>query len=313
MNIPAGDLDVLSVGEAIVDLIAEQETATLEEAAHFRRFQGGAPANLAVNVAKLAGSAALIANLGSGPFSRFLQSSFHQAGLETCYLVSDPTARTSVIFISRSPGTADSVTLRDADFKLRPEHISSEAIGRARVVHTTAFALAREPCRSAVIEACKMGREQGKIVSLDPNYNPPVWPDRQEAMSVLQRVFSYVTITKPSLDDAHRLFGPGKSPEAYVDMYHAMGPELVVLTMAADGILLSDSATRHLIPANPVRVVDATGAGDAFWAGFLVALLDGHCPTTCVLFGREVAERKLSTAGPLPAKLDRQEVYRSIG
>jgi fructokinase len=82
--------------------------------------------------------------------------------------------------------------------------------------------------------------------------------------------------------------------------------------MGADGVLLSEEGKLSHIPARPIKVVDATGAGDSFWAGFLVALLDGNPLKRCVFFAREIVERKLATVGPLPDTIDRQEVYANI-
>jgi len=125
-------------------------------------------------------------------------------------------------------------------------------------------------------------------------------------------MLGYATITKPSLDDATRIFGPGKTPEAYIELFHEMGPKVVVFTMRAEGVLLSEEERITRIPARPVEVVDATGAGDSFWAGFLVALLDGNPLKRCALFAREIVERKLTTVGPLPDTIDKQAVYAKI-
>jgi fructokinase len=91
-----------------------------------------------------------------------------------------------------------------------------------------------------------------------------------------------------------------------------MGPRYVVLTMGAQGIMASDNGQITFIPARAIEVRDATGAGDSFWAGFLVALLDGHDLYHCVLFAREIVELKLTTIGALPDRLDKQSIYTKI-
>jgi fructokinase len=224
----------------------------------------------------------------------------------------DQRVQTTVIFITRSKDVADSEAYRSGDYYLEAAEIDDKAIRRAQVVHASCFALSREPSRSAVETALRSAQKQRKIISLDPNYNPAIWPDVQQARQVLSRLFAYATITKPSLEDAERVFGPGKTPERYIQMFHAMGPKTVVFTMGADGIILSEAGKMSHVPARPVDVVDATGAGDAFWAGFLMALLDGHSLPDCVLFGREIVERKLTTVGPFPDLIDRDEVYARI-
>jgi fructokinase len=163
-----------------------------------------------------------------------------------------------------------------------------------------------------VEQAFKLAQKHNKLVSLDPNYSPDIWPDYREAMEVLPHLLSYATITKPSRDDASRLFGRDRPPEVYIEKFHQMGPKIVVFTMGADGVLLSHGGKMTHIPARPIKAVDATGAGDSFWAGFLVALLDGYSPEHCCLFAREIVERKLSTVGPLPDSMDRQEIYARI-
>jgi len=312
MKIPAGDLDLLAIGEAVVDMISLEETDSMQDAYTFRKYQGGSPANLAVYMAKLGKRTALISKTGTGAFGLFLKDSLEQAGVETQTLVMDPHVHTTVIFISRTPRTADSVALREGDYHLTPDEVDEATIARAKIIYSSTFALSREPARAAVEKAFRLAHQYGKLISLDPNYNPPIWPDQQEARAVLRKLFRYVTFTKPSLDDARRLFGPGQTEETYIDYYHEMGPEIVVLTMGQAGILLSHQGKKIHIPSHPVKVVDATGAGDAFWAGFLAALLDGNPPERCIHFAREVAKRALALVGPFPDPIDRQEIYRLL-
>jgi len=312
MRIPEGDLDLLAVGETLVDFISEEEVESLREAYTFRKYQGGSPANIAVNVVKLGGTAAVVSKTGIGNFGQFLKAELQRAGVTTDYMVMDHLVHTTVIFISRTEGTPDFEAFRAGDYELEPAEVNEKAVERAKVIHASTFALSREPCRSAVEKAFQLGEKHGKIISLDPNYSRQIWPNTREAKDVLARMLGYATITKPSLDDASRIFGPGEEPEAYVARFHDMGPPIVVLTMGVDGILLSEEGETRYIPARKVEVVDATGAGDSFWAGFLTALLDGNSMERCALFAREIVERKLTTVGPLPDTIDREAVYVAV-
>lgn len=313
MEVPHGDIDLLAIGETLIDCISTEMTGSLQDATTFERFLGGSPANIAVAVARLGGRSAVISKVGDDAFGRFAVSELRRYGVDVEYLVTDPQAHTTVIFVSRTAGTPDFAALRGADALLAPGDVPADAIARARVVHASTFALSREPCRSAVRTAFRLASERGALVSLDPNYSPRIWPDGDEARQVIAELYQYASITKPSRDDAERLFGPGYAPEQYIANFHAMGPRMVVFTMGKDGVLLShDGRLIAHIPARPVTVVDATGAGDSFWAGFLVALLDGRSFEQCALFAREIVELKLATVGPLPHTIDRRAVYEQL-
>lgn len=312
MKIPQGDLDLLAIGETLVDFISVEETDWLRNAYTFRKYQGGSPANIAVYVGKLGGQSAVISKMGIGAMGQFLKAELGRAGVVTDYLVMDHRVHTSVVFVSRTARTADFEAFRNGDYQLNPREIDEEAVKRAKVVHASTWSLSREPCRLAVEEAFKLAQQQGKIISLDPNYSPMIWPDYREATEVIRRMLGYATITKPSRDDATRLFGRDRAPEEYIKLFHEMGPKIVVFTMGAEGIILSEEGELAHIPARPIKVVDATGAGDSFWAGFIVALLDENPLHRCVLFAREIVELKLSTVGPLPDNIDRQSIYAKI-
>ncbi len=306
-------IDVLTIGEVLVDFISTEPADSLREASTFTRYLGGSPANIAVNVSRLGKNAAIISKTGIGAFGQFLKAELMYNGVNTDYLIMDHRVHTSIIFVSRTKGTPDFEPSRDGDHKFTPEEIPDEAIERAGVVHTSTWPLSREPSRSAVLKAFELARSLGKVVSFDPNYSPMVWPDYQEAQQVMRDVFQHTTITKASLDDAHRFFGEGAAPEEYIQRYHELGPKTVVFTMGKDGSMISDRGRLlgHL-PARPIEVQDVTGAGDAFWSGFLVALLDGHSLEKCLLFAREVVELKLKTVGTLPAAIDRAALYASL-
>jgi sugar/nucleoside kinase (ribokinase family) len=308
------NLDLLAIGEALVDFISLRETHKgLRDADAFGRHLGGSTTNVAINVAKLGGTSAVVSKTGTDAFGQFIKDELERHRVDTSYLVQNPNSHTSVVFVSRTAGTPGFMALRGADYALTSDEVPEGAIARARIVHASTFALSRKPCRSAVGKALRLAHRQGKIVSLDPNYSPRIWPDYEEAQQVVRTLCRYVTVVKPSLDDASRFFGPGHTPEQYIRMFHELGPETVILTMGKEGVLSSyqGQVVGHT-PVRPVKVVDATGAGDAFWAGFLVAKLDGRPLEECVLFAREIAELKMATVGPLSGTIDRQAVYARI-
>ncbi|WP_322507397.1 sugar kinase [Anaerolinea sp.] len=304
------ELGLVAVGEILVDLIGTESAENLDATECFCRFQGGSPANLAVNVARLGGRSALIACVGNDAFGRFLERHVAQSGVDVRWLRHEEQAPTSLVFVSRTSGTPDFQPYRGADFRITARDIPDEVIRAAQVVHITTWPLSMEPSRSAVLSAIQRAKAWGKAVSFDPNFSPKVWANHSQALEVIREVYRSVTLTKASLVDCHRLFGEGETPAEYIRRFHDWGAEIVVFTMGEQGSLLSQRGHPALrLPVRPVQVVDATGAGDAFWAGFLTAWMDGKSPRECLLFAREVVEIKLKTVGPLREGLNRWEIY----
>ncbi|MEA3350207.1 MAG: carbohydrate kinase family protein, partial [Chloroflexota bacterium] len=124
--------------------------------------------------------------------------------------------------------------------------------------------------------------------------------DIPEFTSFLKRIYKYVDITKPSLDDCARIFSSELEPSEYAQLFIQWGAKIVIISMGADGCLLATAeGEEYLLFANPVSVVDVTGAGDAYWAGFLTALLADKPPLEAARQGQAIAELKIKTLGPL--------------
>lgn len=311
-QIPEGDIDVLSVGEALVDFISIEAVDRVEQADGFHCYLGGSVTNLAANVARLGGQAAVAARVGDDPFGRFVRREMERRGVITDYLKTDVATHTTLAFITRSAATADFVIYRGSDTCLLPKDVPQAAIERARVVHTSVFALSQESSRSAVLDTLRRARARGCLISLDPNYHPRLWDASRPAAEVLAEACRYVDVVKPSGDDCRRLFGAGTSVTDCVRHFHDWGVKRVVLTQGARGISIYEEGQLVHVKSRDVPVTDATGAGDAFWAGFLVATLDGRSLYEAVLFGREVAEMKVGTVGPIADTLDKVAIYQRI-
>lgn len=303
-------LDVLVVGELLVDLIGEAGSPTLALAGRFTRHAGGSAANLAANLARLGARVALVATVGRDGLGDFLLGETTRAGLSTEHVARAPDAPTSLVLVNRTDGTAQFAAYRGADSRVRPEHIPERLATSTHLFHTSCFALSREPARGTILSAARIASGHGAIRSVDVNYAPQIWPDREEARRVLDRYLDGTALVKASTDDLDRLWGEEVSDEAGARRLHEAGAELVCVTEGPGGSRVSwngGSEAAH-VESVPAEVVDATGAGDAFWAGFLTAWLDGHAPPDCARAGSRMAARKLAVVGPIEGSVKRGEV-----
>jgi sugar/nucleoside kinase (ribokinase family) len=306
-------IDVLAVGETMIDLISETELPSLGDARTFILYPGGEIANVASNVACLGGSSAVVARVGDDSFGLFLRNHLVAAGVETRYLQTTLHTSTTLAVVARQTETPDFVIYRGADACLVPDDMPVSLLGNTSLVHTSAFALSREPSSSTIIEFVKKAHESGCLVSFDPNYHPRLWYMHDGPLAIFEKICPFVSIIKPSFDDCERLFGESMPPETYTARFLAMGVQQVILTMGSDGVLFADAKGMHYFPNKPVRVVDVTGAGDSFWSGLLLATLDGYAITDAIRVGQAVAEIKLQQVGPLSHAIDRHALYTQLG
>jgi fructokinase len=120
-------------------------------------------------------------------------------------------------------------------------------------------------------------------------------------------------LVKVSEVDWERLYGKAlTAPEEACDHFISLGAGAVCVTLGGEGAWVASTAERHFLPARPVEVADTTGAGDAFWSGFLTAWLDGYGLSDCAKAARRMAELKIGTFGSLPNVVEKQIIYEDI-
>ena len=302
---------LLSVGELLVDLIGTELASSILETPEFERFQGGSPANMAANMARLGQPVALISCIGNDNLGTFLRDEVAKTGIDIQHIAIDPFQPTSIVVVSRTKGTPDFIAYRTADRMLQPQHIPDELLAESAVFHTTCFALSQEPAQSTIVDAAKRANALGCRVSIDCNYAPQIWPDREQAWKVISAYCGQDGLVKLSEDDAERLYGKRVTEEQILADFHAMGADLICLTKGGDGSVISYNKGKEKITVGvkPIEVIDATGAGDAYWAGFLTAFSEGKIPAVCSQAGANLAALKLVTKGPLPAQVDKALLY----
>jgi sugar/nucleoside kinase (ribokinase family) len=259
----------------------------------------------------------VITRLGSDYFGEYVEDQLQTHGVGTEAVSRTDEAATTNAFVTRTVSIPDFQVNRGADALLGVRQVDEEMISRVRIVHTSAFALSRDPQRLAVRRAMRLGRRLGKIVTLDPNYDPRVWPDKVEAWEVLAEVMPYVTIVKPSLEDARRLFDFNMDEETLEETtlaeFHDLGAQTVILTRSGGFVTISENGSvEHVGPLPKVQIENVTGARDAFWSALLMAHLDGKNWSEAVRFAHEVASLKLRVEGHVERMIDRESIYRSL-
>jgi len=311
------EYEVLGVGETLVDFIAISQSTSLRTAEEFQRFLGGQPANVAVYASLLGSRSAVLSKIGVGRFGEFVEESLQYLGVSTNALLKTDQLPTTSVFVTKTTGVPDFQVNRGADSLLTIRETPEELIKHSRAVHTSCFALSREPSRSAIHRALRLAKRHKKVVSLDPNYNPRIWPDKVEAWEVLAQIMPYITVVKPSMEDARLLFDPNMNEKeletACLERFHDLGAEVVIITRSGGIVTISDGVTVEKVGPLPLVTVDSViGGGDAFWGGLLVAHLDGKSWKEAVCFAHQIAALKLKNVGHVKKLINKDLIYNQI-
>lgn len=266
------DIDVVCVGEALVDLLPNRR-GPLEEVESFHRCVGGAPANVAVGLARLRSRVGFLGLVGDDPFGRYLIKQLSEEGIDTSAVYQTRGGKTGLTFISLSAtGERSFFSYRDpaADILLALEHVdgASPLLERAKVVHIGSSSLSRDPARTATWRAVSLAKEHNCLLSCDPNLRLHIWSDPKEAIRMTHRLIGEADIIKLSDDEAELLYKT-RDPQEAAARVHQEGPRVVAITLGPKGAFLSTKNFQEEQPAFAVEVVDTTGAGDGFCAGML--------------------------------------------
>ncbi|WP_324716439.1 carbohydrate kinase [Carboxydochorda subterranea] len=269
--------DVVVVGEALIDMVSDRPGVSIGEAPGFRKCPGGAPANVAVGLARLGASVGFVGVVGDDPFGRYLKAFLRQNGVDVTYMRVTKEALTTLAFVALGPrGETEFSFYRrpGADTLVSPEDLSPAYLASARLFHFGTVSMAEQPSQSAVWAGIERAAAAGLSISLDVNYRPALWADPAQALVLTRRALEAVHLLKTSGDELEMLSGSRDEAGArrLLDDYSRLS--LVVVTEGPQG---SWAVTRGGAVARAaafeVEAVDTTGAGDAFWAAALWQLL----------------------------------------
>jgi sugar/nucleoside kinase (ribokinase family) len=298
ITFPETPYDVVTMGELLIDMISTDYVPTLKEAVHFQKSFGGSPGNIAVNLAKMKHRSALITSIGQDDFGRFLLDFLREQNVETKG-IQITSGHTSMVFVTKSTENPIFLPLRHADLALKLTDEQFQLITDAKIFHFTAWALSYPSIRRVTMELLQHAHRHQKLITFDPNYREVLWEPGHDGPGFIRRnILPLVDIIKPSEIDAEHLLGR-QSLDAYAEQFKDTGNLLVIMTLGADGLMVIDDHEVFRIPSHARKVVDTTGAGDAFWAGFMAGLLTNSPVRQALFQGSYSAAYKLGTMGAI--------------
>ena len=307
--------DIVAIGEVLIDLTQKgtDELGVGQYAAN----PGGAPANLAVAAARLGAATAFVGKVGDDAFGHYLKAVLAENHVDVQGVLVDGKEHTTLAVVSVDGSGERSFSFyRDpsADVNLRPEEIPPQLLKDTRVLHFGSVSLTAEPARSATLYAARTARENGCLVSYDPNYRASLWGSQEEAVAQMKAALPLCDILKISDEELPLLTGLTDPVEGSRQLC-ALGIRLVFVTLGAEGAFFRLGEQTGSVPGIRVTVGDTNGAGDTFFGAALSKLVHTGLDkltlaqlTEIAAFANKAASITTSRHGAIPAMPTLDEV-----
>ena len=265
-------IDVLAIGELLIDFTPFDGGRNKP---CFEQNPGGAPPNLLTMVAKLGGKAAFIGKVGSDAFGMYLVDVLNQHGINTSGIryCKDITTTLAFVHLDRQGDRSFSFCRKPgADVLLEQGELDKTLIDQCQIFHFGSLSFTDEPIKSTVLYAVQYAKEQGKLISYDPNYRPALWVSEQEAVKQMRTGLKLADVVKLSEEEAELLTGETKIERA-AEQILDMGVSLVLITLGQGGSYAATKIVHKRVNAFAVKAIDTTGAGDVFLGAILYHIL----------------------------------------
>jgi fructokinase len=260
-------LVITVIGEAIVDLVVSPDWGC-------HAAPGGAPANVAVALARLGREVSLRARLSGDGFGSMMREHLTRNGISARDFVDASQQSTLAIATLSEDGQASYSFYANgtADWGWRPTDLGPLP-DDVDALYLGSLAAALPPGAAYIESFTQLVRSSGRaVIVYDPNLRPSATPDRDAERRRVERQLRQVHVAKASEEDLRWLY-PGQTVREVARRWQRIGPDLVVVTMGGEGAFgLSRDGTELTVPPVPADVVDTIGAGDSFSAGLIDAM-----------------------------------------
>lgn len=311
-------LDILTLGELLIDLT--QKGSDENGNGKFVAYPGGAPANVAVAAARLGARTGFIGKVGKDAFGKSLAATLAKEGVDINGLYVSDTVPTTLAIVS-----VDETGEREFSFYRNPgadtQLTADEAIAALKemplILHVGSLSMTTSPAREACEAAVAYAKENGALISYDPNYRAALWDNEETAIEMMKKLLPHADILKVSDEEMTMLTGTDDY-EKGSQMLADYGISLVLVTLGADGVFVRCGDMTATVPGFSVQVADTNGAGDTFFGAMLCQLaakskeedngLDFDELRKFVTYANKAASITCSRSGAMPAMPRAEEI-----
>ncbi|HWQ06857.1 MAG TPA: carbohydrate kinase [Feifaniaceae bacterium] len=315
-------VDIVSLGELLIDFTESGVSPAGQRL--FEQNAGGAVANLVAAASQCGAKTALLAKVGADMHGRFLKQALVNSGVDASGVIESADVFTTLAFVALAANgerTFSFARKPGADTCYRADELPRELLQNTKIFHTGSLSLTAEPVRSATYEAIDIARRAGAVITYDPNYRASLWNSKDEAIQFMRSLVATADIMKISDEELPLLTGETE-PEAAADVLADQGVRIVAVTLGKDGAYIRVGKGGCYVSGYTVQAMDTTGAGDAFFGGFLSRFLASGKPFKEVSlddgadfarFGNATASLCVERRGGIPAMPKLADVLARMG
>ena len=253
------------LGDAVVDLIPDGEN-------HYLRCAGGAPANVAVGIARLGGESAFIGRVGKDPLGEFMQQTLQQENVQTSHMILDPQQRTSTVIVGLDNGERSFTFMVNPSADQFLQVMDLPNFQANEWLHCCSIALINNPSRETTFEAIRRIKAAGGFFSFDPNLRESLWTSFDDMKQTVMQAVALADVLKFSEEELTQLTDTQTLDEAFEKITALYPEKLIIVTLGKDGARYHLAGKQDVVAGKALKPVDTTGAGDAFVGGLLAGL-----------------------------------------
>lgn len=267
--------DVIAMGELLIDFTMNGQSEQGNNL--FEACPGGAPCNVLALLNKMGKKTAFFGKVGNDQFGTLLRGTLKAVGIDTSHLLIDDAVNTTLAFVHTFPdGDREFSFYRNpgADMMLTEKEVDPEFLAQAKIFHFGTLSMTHDGVRAATKKAVKAAKENGALISFDPNLREPLWSSLELAKAQMEYGFSQCDILKISDNEIQFVSGKEDYDEGIRYLQETYQIPLILLTMGKAGSRAYYKGMRVEQAGFAVKTIETTGAGDTFGGSSLNYLLE---------------------------------------